>query len=299
MKGHLIFNSEAGTGADHATTPAAVSAAFASCGVEVIVRHAAPSELAALAREIVHGAPAAVFVAGGDGTISSVAAQVAGTEIPLGVLPLGTRNHFARDLGLPSDWREAVTQIAAGRVRRIDVGEANDCVFINNVSLGAYPEAVRRREALRTRAGHGKTFATLLAAFVTWRRLPRIRVTIESAQQRRELRTPFVLVSNNEYTEHLLDSNLRSRLDAGRLWIYTTSARRRLTLLRLAWQCLRGRLEDAELDREAVESATIRCSRGPLELAVDGERITTDSTLHLRIRPRALRVFWGAESQPA
>src|SRR5690606_10208238 len=151
-------------------------------------------------RAIVAERPQALIVGGGDGSVSTAAQCLAGTGIALGVLPLGTLNHFARDLGLPLDWREAVEALAQAECRAIDVAEVNGRVFVNNCSIGAYAEAVRKRDALRSMHGTGKWWAMALATLAVFRRLRRIRIRVTAGGVARPLRTPFVVVSNNQYT---------------------------------------------------------------------------------------------------
>ena len=105
-----------------------------------------------------------VVAAGGDGTISSVAAAVIDSPAALGVLPLGTLNHFAKDLHIPLDLAGAIAVVAAGHVGHVDVGQVNERVFVNNSSIGIYPSIVEEREALRRR-GHRKWPAMALATF--------------------------------------------------------------------------------------------------------------------------------------
>src|SRR3954469_13335443 len=80
-----------------------------------------------------------LIVGGGDGTIGAAASALVGSDTRLGILPLGTLNHFARDLGLPAKLEEAAAVIAAGRERRVDVAEMNGRTFINNSAIGLYP----------------------------------------------------------------------------------------------------------------------------------------------------------------
>src|SRR6185503_16647759 len=98
----------------------------------------------------------AVVIGGGDGTVSAAADRAVRHGKPIGVLPLGTLNHFARDLGMPPDLRDAVRAIATGVVREVDVGEVNGRVFVNNSSIGVYPTVVRDRDEQRLRFGRGK-----------------------------------------------------------------------------------------------------------------------------------------------
>lgn len=294
MRALLILNDAAGSlnGDRGAVSPAEVVEAFAAAGLPVGLRTGPPGELAATFQAAVRERPEIIFVGGGDGTISAAAGHLVDTSIALGVLPLGTLNHFARDLGIPAAWADAIPALVGGITRAVDVGEINGRVFINNCSLGSYPEAVRRRDALRRAHGAGKWVAMFLASITVFRRLRRLRVRIESPSTHLTLRTPFVFIGNNAYSGHVLGPNLRPQLDAGQLWIYTTRAHRRLTLLRLAWQSLVRQIDAADaLDALPVREAVIT-SDGPREppLAMDGELVESARILRCRIRPGALRV---------
>jgi diacylglycerol kinase family enzyme len=302
MRPVLILNDGAGSlnGDRRAESPDAVRAVFVDAGADPEVRLTSPDRLIATLERARQDRPPAVFVGGGDGTISTAAGCLAGTGIPLGVVPLGTLNHFARDLGLPVDWREAAPALVRGQPRPVDVGEVNGRVFINNCSLGSYPEAVRQREAIRRVRGAGKGLAMLIASVAVFRRLRRLRLRIDKPDTTLALRTPFLLVGNNAYSGHVLDSNLRPRLDEGRLWLYTTRAHRRLALLRLAWQSLVRTIDDADgLETHPVSEVTIHSeSQRLIPLAVDGELVPPVHTLRLRARPGALRVIAPDRAAP-
>ncbi|MES2696077.1 MAG: diacylglycerol kinase family protein [Verrucomicrobiota bacterium] len=300
MSAILILNHAAGSvnGDRDAVLPEEVVAAFAEAGITVTLRASAPDQLRATLAAAVAARPSAIFVGGGDGTISTAAGVLAGTGIPLGVLPLGTLNHFARDLGLPIDWKEAVAALAVAPTRAVDLGEVNGRIFVNNCSLGSYPEAVRHREKLRHEHGRGKWLAMALATFAVFRRLRRLRVRIDMPNTTFTLRTPFVFVGNNCYTGHVFDHSLRCCLDDGQLSIYTTSARRHFTLLRLVWQTLFRRIDAADaLDVRTTREAIItNLTSRPLPIAVDGELVQLQAPLRFRIRPGALHVFAPAPS---
>ena len=155
-----------------------------------------------------------VVAAGGDGTVSSVAAGILDSPAALGVLPTGTLNHFAKDLGIPLGLREAVEVIAAGHIAPVDVGTVNDQLFVNNSSIGVYPDIVVAREELRRR-GHRKLMAMIIATVNAVRRYPGLTVTIDTDGQRRTWRTPFLFVGNNEYAIDGLKTGGRARLDEG------------------------------------------------------------------------------------
>ena len=135
----------------------------------------------------------AVIAGGGDGVL-------AGSGVPMGVLPLGTRNHFARDLGMPLDLDAAVAAIAGGTIRSIDVGEVNGRVFVNNSLIGAYPFMVIDRDQRREAHGLGKWTAMTLAFFRMLRQFPRRRLKICVEGQARPYRTPFLFIGVNEYS---------------------------------------------------------------------------------------------------
>jgi diacylglycerol kinase family enzyme len=294
MKATVILNQQAGSvlagGSD--CGPGPLSVAFSRVGIDATVQVLPPAEIEQAARRAADTGPDALVVGGGDGTISSVAGVLADTPLPLGILPLGTLNHFAKDLGIPSDWRRAVTAISEGNLRAVDLAEVNGRIFINNCSLGAYPDAVRRREALRELHGFRKWTAMAVASLQVMRRLRRLRVSIEQDGRTSVRRTPFVLIANNRYAGNLFARNLRTRLDAGELWVYTTHLYRIFPLLRLMLYSLTHSLDDAdELEAWPTRELTLSSALGPLPVAADGEVLKPQSPLRFRIRPRALRVF--------
>lgn len=294
MKAFLILNEGAGaltTSADGLSS-STVAEAFHSVGIAVELRTASAQTLDETLRAAVAEQPGVIFVGGGDGTLSTAAQWLANTGIALGVLPIGTLNHFARDLGLPLDWRATVVTLAEGACRNVDVGEVNGRVFINNCSIGAYADAVRRRDALRRRRGIGKWWAMILSTIVVLRRLRRLRVQIEVTGNTLSFRTPFVVVANNRYSGRVLDYSLRPRLNDGRLWIYTTRAHRHGAVLRSIWQSLLRRIDQVDaLEKMEVAEATIDYTYARLPVAMDGELVDLQPPLRFRIRPAALRVI--------
>ena len=294
MKAIVVYNDQAGVagnGPDQ-ITPETIRALFAAAGVVAEVQAAHGPGIDVALREAVARRPEVIFAGGGDGTISAAAAHLVNTGITLGVLPIGTLNHFARDIGVPLPLREAITALATAPVRAVDVAEVNGHIFINNCSLGSYAEAVRRRDALRRTHGHGKWWAMVLASWAVFRELRRLRLQIQTPDRLVSLRTPFVLVSNNRYTGSVLSSSLRPNLDEGRLWLYTTRVHRRAAFIRLMWQSLTRRIDAAdELEVHSVTEASITISRGILPVAADGEVIDVKPPLVFQIHPGALRVL--------
>jgi len=289
----VILNASAGTN-DADEVGRTVAEAFAACGVEARVHLAREgADVKRLARRALSNGARAVVAGGGDGTISAVASLLAGTEKPLGVLPLGTLNHFAKDVGVPLDLLCAARTCGEGRVVTVDAAEVNGRIFVNNSSLGLYPRIVRRREKIQERSGSGKWAAFFRAAFAVLRRYPFLNVRLKADGQEIVRRTPFVFVGNNEYQTESFHIGARPCLDAGCLRLYVAHRTGRLGLLRLAVRALFGRLAEAK-DFDALRAQEIRVeTHRPkrLHVATDGEVAVMTTPLHYRVRPRALRVI--------
>lgn len=275
----------------------AIRALFASHGEQIeILTPDAGNDVSALARRAVAGSAPIVVAGGGDGTISGVAAVLAESGKALGILPLGTLNHFAKDLRIPLDLPGAIENILRGHVEEVDVGEVNGRTFINNSSLGIYPHIVANREAQQERLARGKWTAFFWAALRAFRRFPflNLRITIEGQQLVR--RTAFVFVGNNEYEIAGFNLGGRTCINSGKLGLYLTHRTGRLGLFRLGFRALFGRLEQAQdFDVFCVTEATIETRRRRLLVATDGEVTRLEPPLHYRIRPRALQVVVSPE----
>ena len=237
-----------------------------------------------------------VVAGGGDGTVSAVASGLVGTGVTLGVLPMGTLNHFAKDLGIPLDQDEAIAVIAAGHVLDVDAGQVNDRIFINNSSLGLYPDIVREREKRQHRLGHGKWRALLAASIGAARRYPVVTVAIEVEGKTLLRRTPFVFIGNNEYTMEGFEIGAREALDRGTLSLYLTHRMGRFGLLQLALMALFKRLQQArDFDMLTATGFVVRTGHKRLRVATDGEVNVMEAPLEYRVLPAALRVIAPAE----
>jgi diacylglycerol kinase family enzyme len=296
----VILNASSGGGND-AVRAQRIAALFDVAGVAARVELAHDGAgLAALIEAAIARRPDVIVAGGGDGTIGTVAAALVGGTIALGVLPLGTLNHFARDLGVPLDLAAAVALIADGPIRHIDVGEVNGRVFINNSGLGLYPRIVHDRERQRRRLGRGKWPALLWASLAALRRFPFLSVRLQVDGNERRRRTPFVFVGNNEYLMHGFAIGERARLDAGHLSLYVVQRAGRARLLLLALRALVGRLEQAR-DFEAITAAEIlvESRHRRLRVATDGEITLMAPPLHYRCRRGELPVIGGGRAAPA
>jgi YegS/Rv2252/BmrU family lipid kinase len=232
-----------------------------------------------------------IVAAGGDGTVSMIASALVDTDAVLGILPLGTFNHFAKDLKIPTDLDGAASIIVAGKTAAIDVGEVNGRIFVNNSSLGLYPEIVFEREQQR-RTGRSKWVAYLSAAVSVLRRFPTLRVRLNTGGQELIRRTPFVFVGNNKYEVEGIHLGTRAHLDGGCLYFYLAQPASRFDLLWLLTMTLLGRLRQVkEFEVIDLKEAWIETRRKRLRVAFDGELAKMETPLHYRIRPGALRVI--------
>jgi diacylglycerol kinase family enzyme len=269
-----------------------VRAAFADAGLAADVRPVDSRHVASEVRAVARARPDAVVVGGGDGTLSAAAESLVGGDIPLGILPLGTRNHFARDLGLTGDLSAAARVIAAGHVREVDVGEVNGRVFLNNCSLGVYPDLVRDRETQEAREDRPRASALLRASWGSLRRFRVRTVTLRVDGRVWRVTTPLVFVGNNRYETRLLALGRRAALEEGRLWLYVARNAGRLGILRLGARMLLGRLEQAQdFETLATTELELRTRRRLLRVAVDGEVVPMQSPVRWRTRPGSLRVL--------
>ena len=288
----VIINCSAGNGHDEELAKS-LRAKFRGAGLDPAITLAkSGEELIATARKALANGAELVVAGGGDGTINAVATVMAGSSVPFGVLPLGTLNHFAKDLGIPLDLDAAVRVLAAGRTRAVDVGEVNQRIFLNNSGLGLYPNIVHDREKQQQRLGRGKWLAAFWATLAALRRFPFLSIRLVVDGERLARRTPFVFIGNNEYTMAGLAIGARARLDGGKLSLYVAQRPGRLGLLRFALRALLGKLaQERDFDVMLADELEIGTRHKHLRVATDGEVTVMRTPLRYRIRPGALTVI--------
>jgi diacylglycerol kinase family enzyme len=288
----VILNRSAGVAKAQSHLDTEVRHLFGAAGVDVeIIALRQGQNPADAAREAASRA-SVVVAAGGDGTVSSVVSGIADSPAALGILPLGTLNHFAKDLHLPLGLREAVAVVVAGHIGRVDAGSVNGRLFVNNVSLGVYPGIVEQREELRGQ-GHRKWKAMTIATMRVLRGYPGTTVKIVVDGDVRTWQTPFVFVGNNEYGIDGLRIGARARLDEGKLFVYLAPRARARDLPVLLAKALIGRATaSGALEIVFAPALEIHPHRGTrIRVAIDGEVATMRTPLQYRICPGALRVL--------
>ena len=231
-----------------------------------------------------------VAVAGGDGTIRCAAAVLAASGIPLLPVPAGTRNHFARHVGI--DTLELAEEAAEhGHRGRFDLGSVNGVLFVNNAGIGIYPKIVRRRKWAEKR--FPKLVATAVAAWPQIRRLHRFSVTLEGET----MRAWMVFVGNGSYGTTVFDVTSREQTNDGVLDVRVLRGDGRLARLRAVGSLLVGRVDSSPLiDRRLVASCDLDLLGERADVALDGEVFSMDTPLHFESVPGALEVLMPAGS---
>ena len=292
MKIRVIMNRGGGSFADDAAER--LAPLFEARGIDARIVAVDPGDLDRHCGEVAKEAGVdALVAAGGDGTIGTAAAAVAGTDMPLGILPMGTLNHFAKDAGIPLDLEEAVAVVAGGRTRPVDVAEVNGRVFINNSAVGLYPELVREREAQQERLGRSKKFAMVVAALRTMWRFSKHRLTIRIEGREAPIETALLFVGNNRYTMSPFSLGTREAIDRGELCIYAPLAHTAPRFLSVSLRAIFGREREQEdfVTLDGVAAAEIGSRYARLMVATDGEAQRMETPLKYRIRAGALKLL--------
>jgi diacylglycerol kinase family enzyme len=288
VKAHILINRGGGSVGEATAIEQVTSAA----GIAGAVQLLDGERLHDAARKAVADGAELVVAGGGDGTISCVAGAVAGTGTTLGILPLGTLNHLARDLGIPSALEDAAKLIASGKTRRIDVAEVNGRVFVNNSAIGISPLMVNDRESQQERLGRPKRLAMAIAAARTVLRFSSRRLTLTANERKAAVDTPLLFVGNNTYRLEMPGSGTRERLDSGELCVIVLRRKSRLGFLATAIRSLIGRERPIDIVQlDDVQTLRVDSARPSLTISLDGETATMKPPLKYRIRPGALKVI--------
>jgi len=269
-----------------------VAAALKDAGVNAEVELVEGGKCAVRCKAIAERGDELLVVGGGDGTISAAASALAGTETLLGILPLGTLNHFARDLAIPAGLDEAAKLIGEGPERRIDLGQMNDRIFINNSAIGLYPLMVLDRDLQRKRLGRSKRLAMIVASVRTLARFGHQRLTLTVNDQKARVDTPLLFVGNNDYRVDLGAAGKRESIEGGRLSVFLMRKKTRAGFIAASLRALfnRARADDM-VELQDVERLTVASRRSALVVSLDGEVVGVAPPLVYKVRKKALRVI--------
>jgi YegS/Rv2252/BmrU family lipid kinase len=263
-----------------------------SVGLNADVELIAGGDCAVRCRAIAERGDELLVVGGGDGTISAAASALVGTETLLGIIPLGTLNHFARDLGIPDKIDEAAKLIASRNARQVDVAEMNDRIFINNSAIGLYPLMVLDRDLQRRRLGRSKRLAMIVASIRTLARFGHQRLTLTVNQEQARVDTPLLFVGNNGYRLDLGAPGRRESVEEGCLSVYVMRKKTRRGFIAASIRALFNRSRNDDMVRlDHVRRLRVASEQSSLAVSLDGEVVRAEPPLDYKIRQKALRVI--------
>jgi diacylglycerol kinase family enzyme len=287
-RGLLFLNPRAGTfsGADESNLR---TVAYEE-GLRVVDVH--PSiDVRATVREALQAGLKTFVVAGGDGSLHHVAQGLVGTDGVLGVIPIGSVNHLARDLGVPiGDWRAALDIALRGEVRQIDVGRLGNTYFINSVMFGLYPSISEYRE--RFRSLNNRWSAYFKATRLALRHFPHVTLVIEHDGRVETFRTQLFVIAVNSYDLSQVGLvSPKTTFNDGRLSMYSLSFMSRTQFIRAAAQYFRGKIGDVPGFR-SIRTTQLRIDTGrrKLRVSLDGELIDVQTPLQVSAVPASLLV---------
>ncbi len=294
-KGTLFYNPASGSSgngtAELCDAARKLGLGLAEVGSEVPVGEIVKAKLAEGERTFV--------AAGGDGTIHHLLQHLVGTDAALGVVPLGTFNHLAHDLRLPTDWQTCLEIAVSGKVIRIDTARAGTRYFVNNMMFGIYPEILEYRE--RHRKALGKWHAFARATRLAMRQFPHVTVHLESAHHMEVVKTPLLVIAVNSY--ELSEVGLlapKSTLDDGRMSLYWLPEATRAEFVQAAARYFRGKMEGIEgFRRMSTSRVRLSTSHRKLRFGIDGELLELETPLDVTVVPGSLSVRVGEDFQVA
>jgi YegS/Rv2252/BmrU family lipid kinase len=287
-KGIVFLNPSSGVKHPPAE-PTALESAMRDAGLEIVPVQK-DLDVTQIIRDRISQGVNLVIAAGGDGTINHVIQAIVNTDVRLAVLPLGTYNHFARDLGIPLDWRSALEVALTGTTQQIDTARVNERFFVNNLSIGLYPGFVARREE-RGR-DYPRWKARLYAFYVTLRKYPHVTIAVEAESHYAVIRTQVFMVSNNSYDLSRLGVQApRSTMSEGRLSVYWLPHVPRTQLMKFAGRYLAGLVRQTPGFRSfRTTHLKVQSRHGHLEVGIDGEVSTLNTPLTITSVPQSLLV---------
>ena len=290
---HVVLNANAGTANATGVTAQSLADLFAANGLTATIDADTDQTMEDRIAKALTGPAQTVVAAGGDGTITAVAAGLVGSDKSMAILPLGTVNALAKDLGIPLALEAAVAALAHSQVQRIDVGEVNGKIFLHKVVIGLIPGMAAGREHIRGRYDAAAKLGFMRYFFRRIARSRRIAIAISAdGGPTRVERVQALAVASNAYDEGFGQFFHRQSLDRGTMTLYVLKHFTVRDFLRLTSGMLIGRWQrDEALDVTSVGTVTIASHKSLLKVMFDGEVMSLNTPLEFRIRPLALAVM--------
>lgn len=297
---YVIFNAHSGAAVDKGITAKSLGDAFSEAGLDAIIDADMDLSFAEHVERAIKKKADIVVAAGGDGTVTGVAEIAVAKSLTLAILPLGTANLLARDLGIPLDLHQWLSEVESMEPRRIDVGVVNGRFFLHKVVIGLIPGIAAAREKLRDRHG---VFAVMRFIQFFFQRLTRShRFAVEiipNDGEPRLARVQALAVGSNVYVEGLGRFFARPKLDSGQLTVYLFKHLKAADVVRLLAEMAVGKWHhDKALSVDQVKAVTIRSHKHKVKVMFDGEVLTLDTPLEFSIRPQALAILGAPLKEP-
>ncbi len=289
---HVVMNAGSGAG-DKEESRAKIEQGFGDAGhrVEFHLIDSADDIEATIeqAKQACQQDGGVLVAAGGDGTINATASASADSKIPFAVVPMGTFNYFARDIGMPPDPYAAAAAIAGGTVQPMHLARLNGRPFLVNASLGLYVKLIENREKYRHNLG-GRRAAAVVSGLVTALRghsTMTLELTVDGKPRR--LRSALVFLGKNYLQLKNLDFDIAEGVAGGQVGVIVLRDNAPRTMLALAWNALRGRPQDTpKLQAFCAEMLEIKPRRATVDVVLDGEIVTLKTPLKVTIDKNAL-----------
>lgn len=292
----VLVNAKGGTVRDRgrSAVKADIDGIFEARGTDAEIHLIHPRELTAWVKKALksESPPDAIFIGGGDGSLSTAAGLMVGTDVALGALPLGTMNLFARGMGVPLVLADAVDALAEAEPVNIDMLEVNGRPVLMHASIGLQPKIIRAREMLPYKTRLMRLTNTFIAWIRATRRLRPVRIAGRAGDGSFERSAGAILVSNNRLPEGIGKMPVAHDMTRGEIAVYVCNSYRRADLARLALATSLGMWRDSELVEEIVaDRLDITSDKRTLLLSLDGELARLDTPLKFRLCSRALKVL--------
>ncbi|WP_038341965.1 diacylglycerol/lipid kinase family protein [Acinetobacter sp. A47] len=245
-----------------------------------------------LARHQQSGLRGVVVAAGGDGTLNAVAKKLMHTDIPMGIIPLGTFNYVARVLNIPLDVFQAAEVIATGAIQKIHIATINDQIYLNNASLGLYPLFIQKRERYNRRLGRLPLNAYTSGLDVLLREHKSLKLAITVDGHKYPVATPLIFFGNNQLQLSDMKLRIAECAASGKLAGVVVAKSDRLSLLKMLWKLIQGKIDQAsDVYSFCAEQIQVDCKKPKLTVALDGELVEMQTPLKFSVEKSALKVM--------